>query len=179
MLKRIDSIAKRNAGKDRAEEREFSFLSPANDMEWIRFVISELLQRMDISSDQELLDWIDISMKWMMEENNDYVVNRIKQDKGTRDGFTSILELVEVVLKRLERDINYYHREREQIKLFLSAVEECALYVMRSFGIGKLGKAADNCMGLQSAICFSYGFIEHCPVCSSIFYVSEGCYLTR
>ena len=161
MLKRIDSIAKRNAGKDRTEERVFSFLSPANDMEWIRFVFSELLQRMDISSDQELLDWIDVSLKWIMEENSDYVVNRIKQDKGTRDGFTSILELVEVVLKRLERDINYYHREREQIKLFLSAVEECALYVTRSFGIGKLGKVADNCMGLQSAIRFSYGFTEN------------------
>lgn len=161
MLKRIDSIAKRNAGKDRTEERVFSFLSPANDMEWIRFVISELLQRMDISSDQELLDWIDVSLKWIMEENSDYVVNRIKQDKGTRDGFTSILELVEVVLKRLERDINYYHREREQIKLFLSAVEKCSSYVMRSFGIGKLGKVADNCMGLQSAIRFSYGFTEN------------------
>lgn len=66
-----------------------------------------------------------------------------------------------MVLKRLERDINYYHREREQIKLFLSAVEKCSSYVMRSFGIGKLGKVADNCMGLQSAICFSYGFTEN------------------
>lgn len=80
-------------GKDRTEERVFSFLSPANDMEWIRFVISELLQRMDISSDQELLDWIDVSMKWMMEENNDYVVNRIKQEKGTRDGSLPFLSL--------------------------------------------------------------------------------------
>ena len=160
MLKQIDSIAKRNAGRNRYEGKEFSFLSSSNDMEWIRCIFSELMQRMDVSSDEEYLSWIEVALKWIADENNDYVVNRFKQDRGIRDDFSSVLERMEVVLKRLEKDIYYYHEEKERMQLFLNTAEKCITFVSMNLRTGKLGKLVMNCDEFLSSICFRYGFKE-------------------
>ena len=77
MLNQIGVIAKRNAARGVNRDGEFAFVSSANGIEVVHFVLSELMER--ARTDDKIV-WVEVVLRWIVEGNMEMVVRGLKQD---------------------------------------------------------------------------------------------------
>lgn len=146
MLNQIGVIAKRNAARGVNRDGEFAFVSSANGMEVVHFVLSELMER--ARTDDKIV-WVEVVLRWIVEGNMEMVVRGLKQDREMKEKVTDVLEGVELILKRLEDRIDYYGNE---VSSFLAAVEESIQFLKEVYPSGKLSKILSSCDSILSSV---------------------------
>lgn len=146
MLNQIGVIAKRNAARGVNRDGEFAFVSSANGMEVVHFVLSELMER--ARTDDKIV-WVEVVLRWIVEGNMEMVVSGLKQDREMKEKVTDVLEGVELILKRLEDRIDYYGNE---VSSFLAAVEESIQFLKEVYPSGKLSKILSSCDSILSSV---------------------------
>ena len=146
MLNQIGVIAKRNAARGVNRDGEFAFVSSANGMEVVHFVLSELMER--AHTDDKIV-WVETELRWIVEGNTELVVRGLKQDREMKEKIMDVLEGVELILKRLEDRIDYYGNE---VSSFLAAVEESIQFLKEVYPSGKLSKILSSCDSILSSV---------------------------
>ena len=146
MLNQIGVIAKRNAARGVNRDGEFAFVSSANGMEVVHFVLSELMER--ARTDDKIV-WVEVVLRWIVEGNMEMVVRGLKQDREMKEKVVDVLEGVELILKRLEDRIDYYGNE---VSSFLAAVEESIQFLKEVYPSGKLSKILSSCDSILSSV---------------------------
>ena len=146
MLNQIGVIAKRNAARGVNRDGEFAFVTSANGMEVVRFVLSELMER---AHKDDRIVWMEMVLRWIVEGNTEMVVRGLKQDREMKERVMDVLEGTELILKRLEDRIDYYGNE---VSGFLAAVEESIQFLKEVYPSGKLSKILSSCDSILSSV---------------------------